>query len=210
MATSTTPSKAAAQTSVTDTDFVKSGNDASFVRLIKEAAVFRYDVGDTTIGELKADWRPAEGKLPFGYFSEDGITVHPESGDSNDFAAHNGDNVVSMASGGYWTFAFAALESKKEVLETYFDATVAADGSLTVTGTDVTKYAQYVIAGLTQAGNLIIVHLPKAQVNEREDFQWNISNLLNYGMTLRTYKGGTDAPYMWKAWGMAEDITSAA
>lgn len=203
---STTSGDTGAQASVADTDFVKSGNDASFVRLIKEAAIFRYDLNDS-VGELKSDWKPGSGKLPFGYFSEDGITVHPESGDSNDFTAHNGDNVLSVASGGYWTFQFAALESKKEVLETYFDATVAPDGSMTVTGTDITKYAQYVIAGLTQAGNLIIVHLPKAQVNEREDFQWNISNLLNYGMTLRTYKGGTDTPYMWKAWGMAKDIT---
>ncbi len=208
MATST-PSKTAAQSSVSDTDYVKSGNDASFVRLIKEAAIFRYDVG-ADVGTLKADWTPAEGKQPFGYFSEDGITIHPESGDSNDFTAHNGDNVLSVSSGGYWTFAFAALESRKEVLETYFDTTVAADGSMTVTGTDVTKYAQYVIVGLTQAGNLIVIHVPKAQVNEREDFQWNISNLLNYGMTLRTYKGGTDTPYMWKAWGMAEDITPTA
>lgn len=209
MAETGTPAKDAARTSVTDTSYVSTGNNAAFARLIKDAAIYRYEVG-ADVGTLGESWTPGSSKLPFGYFSEDGIVIHPESGDSDDFKAHNGDVVASVSSGGYWTFAFAALESKKDVLETYFDAAIDANGALTVTGADITKYAQYVIAGITQNGNLIIIHVPKAQISDREDVEWKITDLMKFGMTLRTYKGGTDTPYMWKAWGMSEDITPAA
>ncbi len=38
--------------------------------------------------------------------------------------------MLSWSSGGYWTIGFTGLESKKEVVETYFDASVGTDGSL--------------------------------------------------------------------------------
>lgn len=205
----TTPTTPVHAASATDTDYIKSGNNAEFVRLIKEAAIFRYETTDT-IDSLGPNWKPASGKKPFGYFSEDGIVLHPESGDSDDFKGHNGDVVVSMASGGYWTAQFSALEAKKDVVETYFDAKVAADGSVTVSGTDVSGYAQYVIVGMTQSGNVILLHVPKAQISERDDITWTVSDLLQFNMTLRMYKGPETAPYMFKAWGLAEDIAAAA
>ena len=101
----------------TGLEFVGNGNNADLVSLIKEAAIFKYDVDAEDVGTLGPEWKPGSGKQPLGYFSEDGITIHPEAGDDNDFTAHNGDTVVSMTSGGYWTFQFAALEGKKEVIE---------------------------------------------------------------------------------------------
>ena len=188
----------------TGLEYVSSGNDADLVKLIKEAAVFRYDVG-ASVGTLNGNWKPADGKEPLGYFSEDGITIHPEAGESNDFTGHNGDTVVSWDSGGYWTIQFAGLESKKEVVETYFDATVDATGAITIDKASCDKPAQYVIAGLTQAENLIVLHIPKAKVGEREDLVWKISELMSYGMTLRAMKDA-QAPYYFKAWGFATDL----
>lgn len=189
----------------TGLEFVGDGNNADLVALIKEAAIFKYAVGDS-VGTLAADWKPEEGKKPFGYFSEDGITIHPEAGDDNDFLGHNGDTVVSMASGGYWTIQFAALEGKKEVIETYFDTTVAEDGSITVTSSEIKQYAQYVVAGLTQSEKLILMHIPKAKISERDDIVWTISDLQNFNMTLRMFKGGDATPYLFKAWGFAQDV----
>lgn len=186
----------------TGLEFVSNGNNSDLVRLIKEAAIFKYALGeDLTFGP---NWRPAEGKEPFGYFSEDGITIHPEAGDSNDFTGHNGNVVVSWNSGGYWTVQFAGLESKKEVVETYFDATHDADGGLTVSAADCNTFAQYVVAGLSQNEDLILLHIPKAKVGEREDITWNVSNLQNFGMTLRTYKDSAAHPYFMKAYGFAK------
>ena len=190
----------------TGLEFVGNGNNADMVSLIKEAAIFKYDVDAEGVGTLGPDWKPGSGKQPLGYFSEDGITIHPEAGDDNDFTAHNGDTVVSMTSGVYWTVQFAALEGKKEVIETYFDTTVQSDGSITVNTGDIKKYAQYVIAGLTQSEKLILLHIPKAKVSERDDIAWTISDLQNFNMTLRMFKGGTTAPYLFKAWGFAQDV----
>ncbi|OXN01657.1 hypothetical protein [Bifidobacterium vansinderenii] len=182
-------------------DFVSTGNNSDLVKLIKEAAIYKFDVNETlTFGP---NWRPADGKDPFGYFSEDGIVIHPESGDSNDFKAHNGNVVISQSSGGYWTIQFTGLESKKEVVETYFDATIGEDGGLTISSAECNRISQYVVAGLTQSEDLILLHVPKAKVNEREDITWNVSKLQNFGMTLRTYRDSTKYPYFMKAYGFA-------
>lgn len=185
--------------------FASEGNNKNYVNLIKEAAIYRYDVGEN-IGTFGKDWRPTSGKKPFGYFSEDGITIHPEDGDTNDFTAHNGDNVLSWSSGGYWTIGFTGLESKKEVVETYFDTTVGADGSLTIDHVECNKTAQYVVAGVTQSDHLLLLHAPKCKVNEREDIEWKVSDLMNFGMTLRTYKDVADTPYFMKLYGFPMDV----
>ncbi len=184
----------------TGTEYVSSGNNADFVKLIKEAAIFKYPLTEKV--NVTASWKPAENKMPLGYFSEDGLTIHPETGDSNDFKGHNGNTVLSWVSGGYWTFQFAGIESKKEVLETYFDADEATDGSITVSSAECNTPAQYVIAALTQTDNLVIIHIPKAKVGEREDVPWKISELMSFGMTLRTFNDASGFPYFFKVYGL--------
>lgn len=185
-------------------DYISTGNHAEFINLIKEGAIFQFDVGKD-VGKLGADWQPPAGATPFGYYSEDGLTVHPESGDSNDFTAHNGDVVLSSVSGGYWTFAFSGLESKKNVVETYFDTEQTADGGLTIASTECAKSHQYVIAGLTQSGKVMLIHIPKAKVGEREDFVWKSTELVSYGMTLRTFKDVSASPYHFRVFGAEQD-----
>lgn len=191
----------------TSTDYISNGNNSDFVNLIKEGAVFQFDVGQD-IGTLGTNWTPPDGTKPFGYYSEDGITFHPESGDTNDFTAHNGDVVLSWGSGGYWTIAFNGLESKKTVVETYFDTEQSADGGLIIASTECAKTRQYVIAGLTQDGEVMLIHVPKAKVGEREDFVWKSTELVSYGMTLRTFKDVTATPYHFKVFGFEQDITA--
>lgn len=206
--TTTQDKTAYANTTNASTDFVRTGNNADFVRLIKDAAIFQYDLG-ANVGTLGPDWRPAEGKQPLGYYSEDGLTIHPEAGDSNDFAAHNGDTVLSWNSGGYWTLQFAGLESKKEVIETYFDTSMDATGAITVSSAEANTAKQYVIAGLTQAGDIIIVHIPKAKIGEREDVVWTVSDLMSFGMTLRAFRDDSTHPYFFKMFGAVKGTVSA-
>ena len=105
--------------------FASEGNNKNYVNLIKEAAIYRYDVGEN-IGTFGKDWRPTSGKKPFGYFSEDGITIHPEDGDTNDFTAHNGDNVLSWSSGGYWTIGSNRRRKSSKRTSTHPSARTAA------------------------------------------------------------------------------------
>lgn len=190
-----------------NTDYISNGNNSEFVNLIKEGAVFQFEVGKD-IGTIGPGWTPPTGTKPFGYFSEDGITFHPESGDTNDFTAHNGDVVLSWGSGGYWTIAFSGLESKKIVVETYFDTERSSDGGLIIASSECAKPHQYVVAGLTQDGKVMLIHIPKAKVGEREDFVWKSTELVSYGMTLRTFKDVSSTPYHFKAFGLEQDVTA--
>ena len=87
-----------------------------------------------------------------------------------------------------------------------FSGLVGADGSLTIDHVECNKTAQYVVAGVTQSDHLLLLHAPKCKVNEREDIEWKVSDLMNFGMTLRTYKDVAATPYFMKLYGFPMDV----
>lgn len=184
-------------------------NDASLVRLIKNGAIFIREAG--AAAPTGTSWTPGPGDHKLGYYSEDGFTLSPQPGDESEFAAHNGDVVITEQAPGYWTVAFSGLESNPQTAEAYFDVEVAPDGSVTVTSAATAKEYDLVLAGLDQRDNLILVHMPRVKINSREDIVFNRTTLLAYGMTFRTFKGGSAAPYHFKAWGFVpEDAESSS
>lgn len=180
-------------------------NNPDLVKLIKDGAIFIREVG--AAAPTGAEWTPSAGDAKLGYYSEDGFTLTPVAGDSTSFVAHNGDEVHEEQSPGHWTLGFAGLEANETNAEAYFDTTVEADGSVTVTTAAADKFYDIVSAGLDQNDELIVVHYPRVKLTEREAITFNRSTLLAYGMTFRTFKGGEAAPYHFKAWGLVPDET---
>lgn len=182
-------------------------NDASLVRLIKDGAIFIRDRASNPTAPSSSAWTPGVNDTKIGYYSEDGYTLTPVPGDSTDFAAHNGDIVISDQAPGWWTLAFSGLEGNESNAETYFDVTVGGDGSVTLTTAAANKHYDIVIVGLDQNDNLIVAHFPDVKVSEREGIVFNRTTLLAYAMTFRTFKGPASAPYHFKAWGLVVEAT---
>lgn len=172
---------------MTDYSFVSDNNIKENVKLFKEAAIFLFDL-DENVGTLGANWRPPEGKKALGYFSEDGIEVGKESGDTTEIKGHNGDTVLSDTNGAYFTIKTTALEVKKDTVELYFSTKVKDDGTVEVDANASAPHKKLILAGLDQHGKLIVCYCPEVQVSETESFNWKNSELFDLGVTLRTYR----------------------
>lgn len=196
--TTATTASSSQPSAVTSADYAKNGNDASQVKLIKNYALFLYAPDEQFAEPTGLDWTPGS-KKPIGYSSEDGAVLHPEPGDNTDFTAHNGDIVLSVTEPGYWTLQLAGIESRKEVIEAYFDADVASDGSLSVTGAGMTKTWKLVLAALDQEDRPMLLYAKNAQVSDRDDVSMKKDELMQYSITFKMLKDTSGI--QWKAFG---------
>ncbi|MFC0266350.1 phage tail tube protein [Alloscardovia macacae] len=169
-----------------DTTYVSDNNVKENVKLFKESAVYLFGK-DEPVGKIGKDWTPGD-KKPLGYFSEDGIEIGKEAGDSTEIKGHTGATVLQMNSGGYYTVKLTALEVKKETVELYFSTTVGADGIVHVDANVQAEKKKLVIVGLDQNDNLVILYAPEVQITETESLNWKHSDLFSFGVTLRTFK----------------------
>ena len=136
---------------------------------------------------------PSTGYTEIGYYSEDGYSLTPNSPSTTDLIAHNGDTVQTTNDGnGSWGLAFGPIETKKQIVETYFDATVdLAEGSVEVTKASAETFRSIIAIALPKDGRRIVKHFPRVQVSDREAITFNRSTLLAYGMTFKTFKDAT-------------------
>lgn len=181
-------------------------NAAELVRLIKDGAIFIRAEGSTA--PTGAEWTPTPTDSLVGYYSEDGQELSPNPGDETEFVGHNGDTVISEQAPGYWTLGFSGLEGRQAITCAYFDidpSELGVDGSITVDKASNSKRYDLILVGLDQKENLILVHFPSVQISEKEALTFNRSTLLAYGLTFRTFKGGSTAPYHFKAWGFINE-----
>lgn len=182
-------------------------NDADLVRLIKNGAVFIDEANVTVTPPTDGAFTPPATAAKLGYYGEDGFTLSPQTGDETEFTAHNGDVVLAEQAPGYWTVALSGLESNEQTAEAYFDVEVdPLDGSVTVTQASTSKRYTLITAGLDQKDRLIVAHYPNVQINAREDMVFNRTTLLAYGMTFRTFRGGSTYPYHFKGWGFVPEF----
>ena len=179
--------------------YVSSGNEAKNVRLIKNYALFLFSDSEQFTAPTGLNWAPPNGKKPIGYSSEDGAVLHPEAGDSTDYKAHNGDIVLSDSDPGYWTLQLAGIEAKKEVVEAYFDTTVATDGSISLNGAGLTRKWKLVLAALDQQDRPMLLVATNAKVSDRDDVSMKSSELMQFSLTFKLLKG--DGGNQFKAWG---------
>lgn len=181
--------------------YVDTNNDAALARLIKTGAIFIREAGTTDI-PTSAAWTPQSVASIVGYYSDEGFSLTPNAGDTTELTGHNGDPIVAESAPGFWALAFAGLEGNETTVEAYFDTEVAPDGSITVTTAAANKRYDIVTVGVDQLERPIVIHYPNVQISEREGVTFNRTTLLALGMTFRTFKGGSAAPYMFKAWGL--------
>lgn len=186
--------------------YMTGGVDASLARLIKDGAIFIREAGTANI-PTSVTWTPSDAASQIGYYSEDGFTLTPSPGDTTELVGHNGDPLVAESAPGFWTVAFSGLEGNEVTTETYFDVESNVDGSITVTTAAANKRYDIVTVGLDQNERTILVHYPNVQISEREGITFNRTTLLAMGATFRTFKGGSAAPYMFKAWGLTADAS---
>lgn len=181
--------------------YVDTNNDAALARLIKTGAIFIREAGTADI-PTSDTWVPQSVASIVGYYSDEGFTLTPNPGDTTELTGHNGDPIVAESAPGSWALAFAGLEGNETTVEAYFDTEVAPDGSITVTTAAANKRYDIVTVGVDQLDRPIVIHYPNVQISEREGVTFNRTTLLALGMTFRTFKGGSAAPYMFKAWGL--------
>ena len=115
--------------------------------------------------------------------------------------------VYSETDPGYWTFQFSALEGKKSVVELYTNSTVDKDGGIHVKDASTSKTMSMVIAGIDQKERPIVIHAEKIKVSDRDDITLKSTDLLQYNMTLKTFKGSDG--YQWHAWGMVVEPSAS-
>jgi len=176
-------------------------NDASKVHLISDGEIWLKEFEADSPAPSGASADPeALGFTHIGYYSADGYTQHLEPGDTTTHKAQNGEDVVELDQPGYITAAFSALETRKDVVEAYWDTTVQADGSYKVETVGSSRRYSLILRGVShQADQLILAHLPKVKVSEREDITFNPETLKAYGLTFRTFKD-EDLGYHMQEW----------
>jgi hypothetical protein len=172
-------------------------NDATNVGIVPDGMIFLARVGTTTVRPTSSTSVPGDGVTQIGYYSEDGYTLTPNPGDSSDFNAHNGDIVDTSQDPGSWAAQFSAIESKKAVVEAYFDAVVnLADASITLSKASTDAFYELWAIAIRKDGSQVLKFFPKVRVSDRDAITYNRSTLIGYGMTFTTYPDPASDPLL--------------
>ncbi len=172
-------------------------NNADNTAIVPDGILYLGAVGATA--PTSSAFTPSAGWTELGYYSEDGYSLTPNSPSETDLKAHNGDIVQTTSEdNGSWGLQFGPIETKKQIVEAYFDATVdLAEGSVEVTKASVETYRSIIAIALPSSGRRIVKHFPKVRVSDRDGLTFNRSTLILFGMTFKTYLDA-DTGYQFK------------
>ena len=124
-----------------------------------------------------------------GSYSEDGYEETPNPGDTEEYKNHAGKVVESNTDDGNFTIAFAGLETKPGVVETYYDTTVdTSDGSYEVKSAAANTYRDLIVIGRSKNNGVRLGHWPRVKISDRESIAFNRTTLHAYGMTFGSYE----------------------
>lgn len=188
----------------TDYSYTSSGNDSQKVRLIKDYALFLFKTPPDN-WPTSVNWNPDASQKPVGYNSDDGISLTPNSGKSDDITGHNGDTVASVASGGNWEVKLTGLECTREIAEAYFGVSADENGDLHVDSAAAPQTWAMVIAGVDQYGKPVILAAKQAKVTDREDLSMVYNKAISFGCTFSLSKPA--GAHMYDLYGL---LTNAA
>lgn len=185
-------------------NFAQTANSAKNISLVKQYELFLFPYETVFTAPTGVDWTPPTGTKAMGYSSEDGMTLHPEPGDTTDITAHNGDVVYSEAAPGFWTITFPGIELNQRAVEAYFDTTLdAKTGHFAVSKASTSRKWRAVVRLLDQDDNKGLLYAPKVQVSDREDLSFVYNKQVSPSLTLKTFK---DALSQLEGWGIAKDF----
>lgn len=158
--------------------------DATKVKTVVGGVLYRAPLGTALPSS-------AESTLPgayvdMGYWAEDGSTLTPVPGDTVEIIAHTGATVISRQKKGNITLEFPFIETTKDVFETYWDTTVAADGSYEIQGGSANKEYILVYDRLYSDNTSDRIVAQRANIAERAGQTNSEGDALTYGMTFQT------------------------
>lgn len=166
-------------------------NNADNTAITPDGILYIGAVGATA--PTSSAFTPSTGWTELGYYSEDGYSLTPNAPSETDLTAHNGDIVqTTTADNGSWGLQFGPIETKQQIVEAYFDASVdLSEGSVEVSSAGVANYRSIIAVALPSSGRRIVKHFPKVKVSDRDGLTFNRNTLILFGMTFKTYLDAT-------------------
>jgi len=159
--------------------------DSENVRVAVTGAV--YEGPTTATPPVDAD-TPLTGLTDLGYVSEDGVTETRDRSTDTVKAWQNAAIVRTLVTEGTLTYQLTLLETKKEVLELYYGAQVAADGSIIIDPTASSGRRSLVI-DVIDGDDFIRIYIPSGEVTEVGDQVYANGEPIGYEVTVTAYQG---------------------
>jgi hypothetical protein len=132
-----------------------------------------------------------------GYWAEDGSEITPVPGDTVTITAHNGDIVIEKTKKGNLTLKFPFIELNKEVHESYWDTTVAADGSYEIADGRNTREFCLVYDRLFSDETVDRQFSPRVRISDRAAVTNSDSDPVTHEMTFGTLKADGFASHIY-------------
>lgn len=151
--------------------------------------------GDVYIGEAHAgDTIDGVGKIPdgltaLGYLSDDGFKIKPERKTDDLKAWQNADVVRTVATESSIEISFQLIESKKEVIELFWQSKVTAgadSGSFDISP-GATTGVHALLMDIVDGDQVIRYYFPEAELVDRDEIKGKNGEVYGYGVTLKAY-----------------------
>nr|DAJ24597.1 MAG TPA: major tail protein [Caudoviricetes sp.] len=151
--------------------------------------------GDVYIGDAHAgDTIDGVGKIPdgltaLGYLSDDGFKIKPERKTDDLKAWQNADVVRTVATESSIEISFQLIESKKEVIELFWQSKVTAgadSGSFDISP-GATTGVHALLMDIVDGDQVIRYYFPEAELVDRDEIKGKNGEVYGYGVTLKAY-----------------------
>lgn len=150
--------------------------------------------GDTATAPADADTALGVGWTDLGYVSDDGVTETRDRSTNKIKAWQNADEVREVVTEAGLTLKFALLETKKEVVELFYGATVdTTDGSIAIIPASTGGRKPFCL-DIVDGDDFIRVYVPAGEVTEVGDQVYQSGEAIGYEVTVTCYPtnvGGT-------------------
>ncbi len=134
-----------------------------------------------------------------GYWAEEGATVTPVPGDAVAINGHTGAPVIRKTKKGNVTLQFPFIELNKEVFETYWDTTVASDGSYEIDNGSANKEYALVYERMFNNGKVDRQFAPRVSISERGAQANSEGDALTHSISFGTLTPAEGGPQI-KGW----------
>lgn len=151
--------------------------------------------GDVYIGDAHAgDTIDGVGNVPdsltaLGYLSDDGFKIKPERKTDDLKAWQNADVVRTVATESSIEISFELIESKKEVIELFWQSKVTASkdaGSFDISP-GATTGVHALLMDIVDGDQVIRYYFPEAELVDRDEIKGKNGEVYGYGVTLKAY-----------------------
>lgn len=151
--------------------------------------------GDVYIGAAHAgDTIDGVGKIPdgltaLGYLSDDGFKIKPERKTDDLKAWQNADVVRTVATESSIEISFQLIESKKEVIELFWQSkvTAGADSGAFDISPGATTGVHALLMDIVDGDQVIRYYFPEAELVDRDEIKGKNGEVYGYGVTLKAY-----------------------